>query len=104
MLEGKTYLITGIADENSLAKYVANKENDDYVICTGLGINKQHSELSDQEKAFLNKTYDNFQISVHSVFGKKHIMKFWISLYLKVLKRYAKIEIKNIQLDPCKKN
>lgn len=72
MLKGKTYLITGIADEHSLAMYVAKKikENGGNVICTGLGVSKFHENLSDKAKSFLNQTFKDFQDSVHQELGE----------------------------------
>ncbi|MBZ9786504.1 SDR family oxidoreductase [Psychroflexus sp. CAK57W] len=72
MLKGKTYLITGIADEHSLAMYVAKKikENGGQVICTGLGVSKFHEDLSDKAKSFLNQNFKDFQDSVHQELGK----------------------------------
>ncbi|WP_127845745.1 SDR family oxidoreductase [Psychroflexus aestuariivivens] len=102
MLEGKTYLITGIADENSLAMYVAKKikENGGQVVCTGLGVSKHHSKLSDKAKAFLNKTYDDFQKSVHSVLGKKtHTEILDVTLPESIEAFCEKLISKNIQLD-----
>lgn len=72
MLQGKTYLITGIADEHSLAMYVAKtiKENGGQVICTGLGVSQFHQDLSDKAKSFLDQNFKDFQESVHQELGK----------------------------------
>jgi enoyl-[acyl-carrier protein] reductase I len=71
MFEGKTFLITGIADEQSLAMYVAKAivENGGKVVCTGLGVSKHHENLSDKAKSFLNATYTDFENSVHQALG-----------------------------------
>jgi enoyl-[acyl-carrier protein] reductase I len=48
MFTNKTFLITGIADENSLAMFVAKKiiQNGGKVVCTGLGVSEFHNNLS----------------------------------------------------------
>jgi enoyl-[acyl-carrier protein] reductase I len=72
MFKGKTYIITGIADKNSLAMYVAKEiiKNNGKVICTGLGVSPFHENLSDKAKAFLNECYSNFKDSVEEELGK----------------------------------
>lgn len=72
MFTGQTFLITGIADAQSLAMYVAKAlvENGGKVICTGLGVSRHHENLSDKAKAFLNATYADFEQSVHRELGK----------------------------------
>jgi enoyl-[acyl-carrier protein] reductase I len=71
MFEGKTYLITGIADRNSLAMFVAKKiiENGGSVVCTGLGVSPFHKNLSEKAIAFLNKNNVDFQEAVRSELG-----------------------------------
>jgi enoyl-[acyl-carrier protein] reductase I len=73
MFKGKTFLITGIADEQSLAMYVAKAilENGGKVVCTGLGVSKHHENLSDKAKAFLDATYADFEASVKQGLGKQ---------------------------------
>lgn len=58
MFSNKTFLITGIADEHSLAMYAAKEiiKNGGKVVCTGLGVSRFHENLSDKAKSFLNKT------------------------------------------------
>ena len=48
MLDNQTFLITGIADENSLAMKTAEKilANNGKVVCTGLGVTPFHKNLS----------------------------------------------------------
>jgi len=72
MLNNQTFLITGIADENSLAMKVAEKvlENNGNVVCTGLGITPFHKNVSEKAKDFLNKNYDDFQNACQKVLGK----------------------------------
>ena len=63
MFTNQTFLITGIADENSLAMYVANKiiKNNGNVVCTGLGVTPFHKNLSEKAESFLNKSYNDFE-------------------------------------------
>jgi len=55
MFTNQTFLITGIADENSLAMYVAKKiiKNNGNVVCTGLGVTPFHKNLQKKQKVFL---------------------------------------------------
>ena len=71
MLAGKTFLITGIADEQSLAMYTAKEiiKHGGKVICTALGVSKHHGDLSERAQAYLNKNFSDFQDSVHSALG-----------------------------------
>lgn len=71
MFKDKTFLITGIADKNSLAMYVAKQiiQNNGKVICTGLGVSKFHANLSDKAKAFLDKNFSDFEAAVKSELG-----------------------------------
>jgi len=71
MFKNQTYLITGIADKNSLAMYVAKEviKNGGKVICTGLGVSEFHEDLSERAKLFLNKNYADFQTSIKEELG-----------------------------------
>ena len=71
MFTGKTFLITGIADEHSLAMYVAKKiiQNNGNVVCTGLGVTPFHTNLSEKATAFLNKNYEDFKHAVKKELG-----------------------------------
>lgn len=71
MFTGKTYVITGIADEHSLAMYVAKEiiNNGGQVICTGLGISPFHENLSAKAEQFLSKSYQLFEESVKNELG-----------------------------------
>lgn len=73
MLSNKTFLITGISDENSLAMYVAKEimNNGGKVICTGLGVTKYHKDLSEKAKQFLNANYKDFRDSVKMHLGSE---------------------------------
>ena len=71
MLSNTTFLITGIADKNSLAMYVAKEiiKQGGKVICTGLGVSPHHSNLSDKAKAFLEKNFQDFKQAVTEELG-----------------------------------
>ncbi|TXE20936.1 SDR family oxidoreductase [Psychroflexus gondwanensis] len=102
MLTGKTYLITGIADEHSLAMYVAKKikENGGQVICTGLGVSQFHDNLSDKAKSFLDHTFKDFQDSVHQELGKDTMTEILdVSLEASIQEFCDKLKSKNIKLD-----
>lgn len=73
ILKNRTYLITGIADEHSLAMYAAKAiiSEGGKVICTGLGVSSFHQNLSKRAKAYLNKTFDDFRESIKMHLGKK---------------------------------
>ena len=55
MFTNQTFLITGIADENSLAMYVAKKnhQNNGNVVCTGLSVTPFHKIFQKKQKVFL---------------------------------------------------
>ncbi len=71
MFTNKTFIITGIADKNSLAMFVAKKiiDNGGSVICTGLGVSEFHTNLSDKAKAFLDTNYSDFEKAVKNELG-----------------------------------
>jgi len=64
-------LITGIADEHSLAMYVAKAviKQGGNVICTGLGVSPFHGDLSDRAKDYLNNTFNDFKESIKTHLG-----------------------------------
>ena len=63
MLTNTTFLITGIADKQSLAMYVAKEiiKQGGSVICTGLGLSSHNSNLSEKAKGFLTKNFEDFK-------------------------------------------
>lgn len=75
IFQNKTYLITGIADRNSLAMYAAREiiKNGGKVICTGLGISKFHTDLSEKASDFLNQTFQDFKTSVAEELGDARV-------------------------------
>ncbi len=71
VLNNKIFLITGIADEHSLAMYVAKAviKQGGNVICTGLGVSPFHGDLSDRAKDYLNNTFNDFKESIKTHLG-----------------------------------
>ena len=72
MFTNQTFLITGIADENSLAMYVAKKiiKYNGNVVCTGLGVTPFHKNLSEKAESFLNKSYNDFENACKKLLGE----------------------------------
>lgn len=72
MFTNQTFLITGIADENSLAMTVAEKiiQNNGQVVCTGLGVTPHHKNLSEKAENFLTKSYSDFEKACKSRLGE----------------------------------
>lgn len=102
MFEGKTYLITGIADKHSLAMYVAKEivKHNGKVICTGLGVSPFHHDLSDKAKAFLNDSYKGFKKSVEEELGpdvKTYILD--VTLPETVEDFCSKLQAENLKVD-----
>ena len=75
MLSNTTFLITGIADKHSLAMFVAKQiiKQGGKVVCTGLGVSKHHTNLSEKAKRFLNKNYEDFKLAVFHELGDTHV-------------------------------
>jgi enoyl-[acyl-carrier protein] reductase I len=67
-LIGKTYWITGIVDDKSLAFITAKRllEEGASLVCTGLGPTPYHQDLSERSATFLNRTYDEFYDTIKS--------------------------------------
>ena len=101
MFKNKTFLITGIADENSLAMFVAKKiiENGGKVICTGLGVSAFHQNLSDKAKQFLNTNYLHFQNSVKNELGNAQTEILDVTLEESVDAFAKKLQANNIKID-----
>lgn len=70
-LKDKTFLITGIADNQSLAMYVAKEiiKNGGKVVCTGLGVSPFHKNLSEKARSFLNKNFNDFKLAIKNELG-----------------------------------
>jgi enoyl-[acyl-carrier protein] reductase I len=101
ILQGKTFLITGIADSQSLAMYVAKKiiENGGKVVCTGLGVSPFHKNLSEKAAAFLNKNYEDFKKAVQSELGETHTEILDVTLDENIESMARSLQEKNIKLD-----
>ena len=102
MFEGKTYVITGIADEHSLAMYVAKEivNNGGKVICTGLGVSEHHQNLSEKAQQFLNGSYELFKNSVKKELGKNvliHNLDVTIPENIEAFSKF--LQEKNIKVD-----
>ncbi len=72
VLKGQTVLITGITDASSLALSIARecKKQGATLICTGLGKTAHHKNVSENGLAYLEKTFQDFQNTVHTELGK----------------------------------
>lgn len=102
MLTNKTFIITGIADKNSLAMFVAKKilENGGKVICTGLGVSEFHYGLSDKAKQFLSSNYSDFKNSVKQELGEDVLTEILdVTLEESVDAFAKKLQEKNIKVD-----
>ena len=102
MFEGKTYVITGIADEYSLAMYVAKEivNNGGRVICTGLGVSEFHQNLSEKAQQFLNDSYELFKNSVKKELGENvliHNLDVTISENIEAFSKF--LQEKNVKVD-----
>lgn len=101
MLEGKTFLITGIADEQSLAMYTAKEilKQKGQVVCTGLGVTPFHRGLSEKAEAFLSKTYNEFESTVQAVLPESECFTLDVTLDESIEAFAIALKEKNIQLD-----
>ena len=101
MLEGKTFLITGIADKNSLAMYTAREivKNGGKVVCTGLGVSKHHENLSEKAQAFLNRNFADFQASVKKELGDSHTAILDVTIEENIADFAQELADRNIKLD-----
>ena len=70
-LAGRRILVTGIADENSLALAIAHKlaEAGAELVCAGLGPTPHHSGLSEAAIRFLAQSRERFEETVHGHIG-----------------------------------
>ena len=101
IFKGETFLITGIADEHSLAMYVAKEiiANGGKVVCTGLGVSPLHEGLSEKATTFLNKNYHDFQKSVQDELGASKIAVLDVSLDASVEAFAASLAKEGIKLN-----
>ncbi len=70
-LAGRCFLVTGIADEASLATAVARElvEQGAHVVCSGLGPTPHHGELSERARDHLAAGFESFVKTVERALG-----------------------------------
>ena len=71
-LDGRTVLVTGIADENSLALKIAKRLRADgaQLVCAGLGLIKHQEGISDAAVQFLKGSQERFEETVAKELGE----------------------------------
>ena len=101
MLENQTYLITGIADEHSLAMFVAKEivKHGGKVICTGLGVSPFHSDLSERARQYLSKTFEDFKSAVERELGSARVEVLDVTLDENIESLAQKLRDENIRLN-----
>ncbi len=101
MLTNTTFLITGIADKQSLAMYVAKEiiKQGGSVICTGLGLSSHHTNLSEKAKGFLTKNFKDFKKSVFDELGNVSVEILDVTLDENMDSFARNLSKKNIQLN-----
>jgi enoyl-[acyl-carrier protein] reductase I len=101
MLENQTYLITGIADENSLAMFVAREivKHGGNVVCTGLGVSPYHTDLSDRAQRYLSKTFEDFKSAVERELGSARVEVLDVTLDENIESLAQKLREENVQLN-----
>lgn len=101
IFSNKTFLITGIADEHSLAMYAAKEiiKNGGKVVCTGLGVSPFHENLSDKAKSFLNQNFEDFKSSVKESLGDAMVAILDVSIDENIEAFAKELSDKNIKLD-----
>jgi enoyl-[acyl-carrier protein] reductase I len=101
MLENQTYLITGIADEHSLAMFVAKEiiKHGGNVICTGLGVSPFHSDLSVRAQKYLSETFEDCRSAVERELGSARVEVLDVALDENIDALAHKFRDENIQLN-----
>jgi enoyl-[acyl-carrier protein] reductase I len=101
MLENQTYLITGIADEHSLAMFVAKEivKHGGKVICTGLGVSPFHSDLSERARQYLSKTFEDFKSAVERELGSARVEVLDVTLDENIESLAQELRDENIRLN-----
>lgn len=101
MLQDQTFLITGIADQHSLAMYVAKEilAAGGRVICTGLGVSSFHSHLSERAQKYLDRSYRDFQDSVREHLGDSRTEILDVTLEDNVAEFAQKLKSEGVQLN-----
>ena len=72
MSNQRRYLVTGIADEHSLALQIARtlKASGAELVCAGLGMTKHHADVSEAGQRYLEQTFEAFQEVVARELGE----------------------------------
>ena len=72
MSNQRRYLVTGIADEHSLALQIARtlKASGAELVCAGLGMTKHHADVSEAGRRYLEQTFEAFQEVVARELGE----------------------------------
>lgn len=67
----RRYLVTGIADEHSLALEIARtlKESGAELVCAGLGMTPRHTDVSEAGQRYLAETFEAFEAVVAKELG-----------------------------------
>lgn len=101
MLKNQTYLITGIADEHSLAMFVAKEiiKHGGKVICTGLGVSPFHSNLSEKAQKYLSKSFEDCKSAVERELGSAMVEILDVTLDNNIDSFAQKLREENIQLN-----
>lgn len=101
MLEHQTFLITGIADEHSLAMYVAKEiiRHGGNVICTGLGVSPFHANLSERAQRYLNRTFEDCKAAVERELGGARVEVLDVTLDENIEALAQKLRDENVQLN-----
>ena len=71
MSNQRRYLVTGIADEHSLALEIARtlKESGAELVCAGLGMTPRHTDVSEAGRRYLAETFEAFEAVVAKELG-----------------------------------
>lgn len=71
LLYGSTILVTGIVDTSSLAFEIARQLRHEgaRLVCCGLGLTPQHGAITAKSRAYLERTYEDFEATVSAAFG-----------------------------------
>jgi enoyl-[acyl-carrier protein] reductase I len=101
MLSNTTFLITGIADKNSLAMYVAKEivKQGGKVICTGLGVSAHHTDLSEKAKGFLSQNFEDFKDAITQELGSSSVEILDVTIDANIASFARTLSEKNIKLN-----
>ncbi|MBT3174822.1 MAG: SDR family oxidoreductase [Lentimicrobiaceae bacterium] len=101
MLSNKIFLITGIADNHSLAMYTAKEiiKQGGKVICTGLGVSEHHKGLSEKAKIFLTKNFEDFKNAVSEEIEEAQVEILDVTIDENIESFARNLSQRNIKLD-----